>query len=276
MVRAGGIVTVIETNTWRKVGQSLFISGGPDATFRGVVTISTVTTAGYSYASAGSDGAAGAVSSYYNVIPVRRQILAVSFLAIGGGYVDVTDPSHDLTAGDLVYLGNAAGSVFAPGQVKVTRADATRWTYFATGATGSAVGTFVVSYDKNITFTGGGKINGNRLGCTPDAGCDMRQVTVWLGCCTGARFDTPIGGSPMRGVNLVNCADVSLGPNSAFFDCLVGIQTEGGCDGFVADQARHGNSEMEAGYPQSVTVSSGTNSTTTAVINTATPHGLDR
>lgn len=275
MVRSGGIVTVTETNTWRKVGQTLFISGGPDATFRGVVTISAVTSAGYSYASAGSDGVAGAVTSYYNVIPVRRQILAASFLSIGGGYVDVTDPGHDLTAGDLVYLGNAAGSVFAPGQVKVTRADAIRWTYFATGATGSASGTFVVSYDKNITFKGGGRINGNRLGCTPDAGCDMRLVTVWLGCTIGARFDTPIGGSPMRAVNVMNCADVSLGPNSAFFDSLVGLQAEGGCDGFVADQSRHGSSEMEAGYPQPVTISSATNSGTTAVVNTATPHGLD-
>lgn len=273
--RTNGVVIVTETGTWRSTGNTLFISGGPDATFRGLVTINGRSDGnGYTYVSPGTNGTAGTSGQFYNIIPVRRTLDASAFTAIGGGYVNVADPGHDLQPGDMLYLGSVAGNVFGPGLVKVTRAADGQWTYFATGATGSAAGTYALSYDKDISIIGDGLIDGNRLGCTPDVGNDMRQVTVSFGCVNGVYLDAKIGGSPMRGVNAFNCTGVSLGKRWAPFDNLVGFQAEGGVDGCVVDQGDVGDSQMYAGYPATVAISSATNNGTTAIVITSVPHGL--
>lgn len=273
--RNGGVAQVTETKTWRNSGDRLYITGGPDATFRGLVTISTNADGnGYNYPNPGANGIAGTSGQFYNIIPVRRTLDASAFTAVGGGYVNVADPGHDLQPGDMLYLGSVAGNVFGPGLVKVTRAADGQWTYFSAGAVGAAAGTYVVSYDKDIAIAGDGYIDGNRVGCSADAGNDMRLVTTSFGCVNGLRIDCKIGGSPMRGVNAFNCTGVKLGERWAAFDNLVGFQAEGGVDGFVVDQGDIGDSQMYAGYPAAVAISSATNSATQAVVITSVPHGL--
>lgn len=277
MIRSANVVTVQETQTWRKVGDRLFINGGPTASFRGLVTITAVTANSYSYASAGADGVAGTVTQYYNVIPVRRTLAGSAFVVVSNGYVNVTDPGHNLNAGDNVYLGQDGGSLFAPGVVQVVRVDTNRWTYLAPGAVGTGTGTIALSYDKNISLEGAGLLDGDRATNLFDPGNDARLAVVHFGCVTGPKFNSRIRGSKLRGVQAHNCASAWVGPAFQANDSLCAVQFEGGVAGCVVDMATLQNSNLEGEFPPAVAVTSltrGGAGNLTAIVVTATPHGL--
>ena len=271
--------TVTDTGHSRYVGEQLFISGGPDASYIGLVSIATTTANSWSYASAGANSTAGTVGQYFNIIPVRRTIDA-SLCVATAFYVTVQDVGHSLRVGQQIYIGQVGGSNFAPGIVKVARASKNTWTYKTTAATGTGSGTLALSYDRSITITGGGKLNGNRLGSNGafDNGNDMLMSAGFFGCVTGLYLDCAIGGSFIRGVSGFNCADVQLRSNFYGFDALVTAQFEGGVDGFICDQAAPGASSLENATPLAVTVVSATRGgagNLTATITTALPHGID-
>ncbi len=241
--RASNIATVQENQHRRKVGDFLNITGGSDTSFRGQVTVTAVTSNSWSYASTGSNTTV-ITGTYYNIIPIRRSIPGASFSATAG-YITVTDVAHKMLPGWTIFLSSSTGSSFAPGMVKIVKASLDTWTYFVSGATGTGTGTTYLSYDNNITLSGSGAIDGNRANQGSSLpGYQMMFNTASFGAVNGLTIKIPIGGSSIRGLNANNCTDISLVHRWSAFDCLVGAQMEGGCDGFVADNFFGGDAQL--------------------------------
>lgn len=279
-VRSSNVVTWQDKQHWRKVGDVLFINGGPDASFRGVVTVTSISANSWTCASVGSNSTAGTLGQYYNVIPVRRSLAGSAFVAQGStGYINVADPGHDLRPGDGVYLGQDGGSAFAPGIVFVTRVDANQWTFFVSGLTGTGTGTIILNYEQEISIDCAAILDGNRDGTVnqQDPGHDVRLSAAWVGLINGLCLNAVIGGSSIRGVASNNCNAVYLGPRFEGFDCLVQYQAEGGGSGCVVDQAASGSSQLDTLYPVSVSVASttrGGSGNLVATVTTTVPHNL--
>lgn len=241
LVRASNVVTVAEAGHTKAVGDRVFISAastsGTDSTFLGLVTVTSVVAAtSWTYASAGSAGNAGAATIFYSLIPVRQTLDGANFVATAL-YVTVTEAGHDKKPGMNVWIGKAGGDNFAPGVVQVTRVSASTWTYKTAAATGTASGTFALSYDYDIEIDGG-VWDGNRANQgSPAHGLDLNINTAQFGVVTGLRINAGFGGSSIRGLNAFNCAQVFLDKRWQGFDNLVGAQFEGGAQGVVVDQS---------------------------------------
>lgn len=238
--RTSNIATILTNNSGFKVGDVLSISSGSDASFRGIVTVTAATNSSYSYASSGANGTV-ASGSFYNVIRLRRSLPGTAFSA-SGGYITVTDPGHNIRPGFDLYLVNTGGSTFAPGMVRVTKISADTWTYYISGASGIDTGTTYLSYDYDISITGSGSIDGNRLGLGSQPGGAALFSTTLFGATNNLEIGIPIGGSSIRGVNCFNCADVRLIDRWFAFDVLVGAQFEGGANGVLVDSKIKGDS----------------------------------
>lgn len=249
MVRASNVVTVSEAGHTKAVGDKVFVGSasqsGNDTSFNGTQTVvSVVAGVSWTYASAGSNGSAGAATVFYKLIPVRRQLSGAAFTATSF-YVTVTDPGHDLLPRYNVCLSKDSASNFAPGVVTVVKVSANTWTYQTTNAVGTDSGTINLSYDYNIELDGG-VINGNRLNCaTPVSGSNIQVCTTMFGCVSDIRVNSSLGGSLIRGVNFFNCASVTLDKDWQSFDCLVSAQFEGGANGVVVDQGIINNNSLQ-------------------------------
>ena len=243
MTRASNVVTVSDVGHTRVAGDQVFLSGGSDSSFRGLVTVLSVTATAWTYASTGSNGTAGAATSFYNCIPVR-QTLSGSALVATSNYVTVTESGHDKRPGMVLYIGKDGGDNFAPGMVTVTQATESTWTYKTTSASGTASGTLALSYDYDIEIDGG-IIDGNRANVgTPATGSEMQLCVAWFGAVTGLRINAAIGGCPFRSVSAMNCASVTMDKQWSSFDSLVGVQFEGGGANLVVDQAIQSSAQV--------------------------------
>ncbi len=244
LVRTSNIVTVSEAGHTKSRGDLVFVSLGGTASFRGLVTVSSVVVGvSWSYASSGTDGTAGAATVFYSLIPVRQTLSGSAFVATSF-YVTVTEVGHDKRPGMNVWIGKDGGDNFAPGVVRITKTTPDTWTYSTSAASGTATGTFAISYDYDIEIDGG-TIDGNRAGIGVTAvGSEMQICTVMFGLVTGFRGNSKIGGVNFRGLNFFNSASILLDKQWEPFDCLVGSQFEGGGFDIVVDQAILGSSAV--------------------------------
>jgi len=248
LVRASNVVTVTEAGHTKAVGDIIFVkavsSSGTDSSFIATVTVlSVVAGVSWTYASTGSNSTAGAATVFYGLIPVRQQLAGTAMTATSL-YVLVTEPGHDKRPGMNVWIGKDGGDNFAPGIVQVTKVTADTWTYATSAASGTASGTFSLSYDYDIEIDGG-VIDGNRAGLGSVAtGSGAMNSASFFGNVTGLRLNSRIGGSNVRGTEFKNCSNVLLDKMWAPFDCLVGAQFEGGGVGIVVDQAVSGNDAL--------------------------------
>lgn len=244
LVRASNIVTVSEPGHTKINGDQVFVSLGSTASFRGLVTVQGVIAgSSWQYASTGTDGNAGAITTYYSLIPVRQTLAGSAFVATAF-YVTVTEAGHDKFPGMHVWIGKDGGDNFAPGISVVSKVTADTWTYATTAAAGTATGTFAMSYDYDIEIDGG-VIDGNRAGAgNLPLGSGNQHSTVWLGCVSNCVINSRIGGSLVRGIAAFNAANLYLGPKWSCFDNLVGCQVEGGGRNLVVNQALPGSSAL--------------------------------
>lgn len=245
--RTSGAVAVNENNHTNKVGDVIFISAGagPDATFTGLVSVLVVTANVWYYSSGGADGAGGTVTQYYNVVPVTRSIAGSAFSRTSN-YVTVTDTAHTLKPGMNVYIKTLGASTdFALGIVTVSKVSANTWTYLATGANGVAVGTMLLNYEYNISISGEGVIDGNRLNnLNYPVNTELRATTILLGNVSNVTIGIAHGSSRLRAINLFNCANVQMVCKCRFFDTLVGAQFEGGARNVLVDIQDQGDSTI--------------------------------
>ena len=228
--RSANVVTVNDPGHSLTVGQPLLIQNGPDATYVGLVTVLAATVSYWTYASTGSNGAAGTTAQFYDVIPWRQTVTAASVTSVSGR-VQVSDPGHGKTPGMQVFvLGTGNLSTFAPNPgalVQVAKVSIDHWWYYLGAATGTAAESVHFSWEDPIRITGGGTIDGNRLnvGSIP-TGNEAKSSVVLFGNCQ-MFIDVAMGGSSIRGLQASNCYDVQLGPNWKGFDNLVAFQAEG-------------------------------------------------
>ena len=245
--RAANVVTVNDPGHSFTVGQQLLIQNGPDSTYGGLATVTASTASNWSYASTGSNGTAGSTAQFYDVIPWRQTVTAASVTAVSG-LVKVSDPAHTKTPGmQLFALGTGNLSTFAPNPgalVQVAKVSADHWWYYLGSATGTAAESVQLSWEDPIRITGGGTIDGNRLGAgLPPTGNEAKTSVALFGNCQ-MFIDVAIGGSSIRGMQGSNCYDVQLGPNWKGFDNLVAFQAEGGIRGCTVDQQIQGQSAI--------------------------------
>lgn len=234
--RVDNVATVNDVLHTKKAGDTVWVSGGSDASYRGLATVLStgLTENSWSYASTGTNGTV-ASGTWYNMIPIRRFLAGSSFSATTG-IITVTDPNHDLKPGFNIYTANSAGSTFAPGMITVIKVTKDTWSYKVTGTSGVGTGTTYLSYDYNIIIAGIGQIDGNRLNQGNAGGGNSQQLsTVLVGCVNNLMVKIPLMGSSLRGIQLSNCTSVVLNDRCSFFDVLVGAQFEGGADNVLVD-----------------------------------------
>lgn len=243
-VRSANVVTVNEDNHTFDRGQRIWIDGGPTSSFRGLVTVIGKSRNTWRYVSSGADGAAGSSTQFYNVIPTRRVLAPGAMIRDGAGLVTVTDPGHDVRAGDQIYVGAGGADTTLTGLCDVITVSADAWKFVSPTAGALTSSTEIaLSYDQDISIVGDGVIDGNRTGNS--AGITqafLKNAAALFGCVNRLTLDVSIGGSPIRGANIQNCVSVLLGPRWSSFDALVGVQFEGGGRNLIVDQARHGQS----------------------------------
>ena len=254
LTRASNVVTVNDPGHMYAVGDQFIVVNGPDSSFAGLATVAAVTISNWTYTSTGSNGIAGTTAQFYDFIPVRQALAAASFSG-ATGLVRVSEVGHTKRPGMQIYMGSVGASAFAPNViVQVAKVSLDFWWYYIGVANGTPAEPIYLSWDTSIKITGGGIIDGNRIGAAaPPVGNEALNSVALLGCVTGLYADSAVGGSSIRGFQTCNCDEVFVGPNWRGFDCLVAWQAEGGARSFVVDQTVKGTSTFWTSLGESAT-----------------------
>ena len=236
--RASNVVTVTDVGHTFVVGQKIFLppSRFTDTTFGGVVTVTSIATGSWTYASIGSNGAGGTSLQHIPVIPITRTITTSSLAAITVNsvkYIQVTDAVGDIPVGAQVYIStdNTADSAFW-GMVDAAVVTTTGWVFkVPNGTAGLPLGNLTINYSVFTQLTGQGIIDGNY----PNQGGGNGIMSLSPCLFSNVSFHRVDGGIKIQNSN-IRCISY-FNPSNVYIDCVVdntkvGIEIEGGYKAF--------------------------------------------